>query len=95
LVAAILYNCIETLRVASLLLHAAMPEKTAQLWRYWNLKILKDPNDPRSGFVAPLAELAAFGGAHGFKAGHAIVKGDPLFMRADGKLPAPTAAARE
>ena len=91
-IAGILYRCAELLRVASLLLHPALPEKTAQLWRYWNLDILKDRDNPRSGFAAPLADLAAFGGRYAFKPGHAITKGDPLFMRADPKLPAPSAA---
>ena len=40
----------------------------------------------------PLAELAKFGGAYSLKAGQAIAKGEPLFMRADGKLPEPAPA---
>lgn len=90
-VAAILYNCIETLRVASILLSPVMPEKTAQLWRYWNCSPLNNPADPRSGFKATLSELAVFGGQHAFKTGPQIVKGEPLFMRADSKDPAPAA----
>jgi len=89
--ATILYSCAEALRIASLILAPAMPEKTAALWRAWGCAALRDPNDPRSGFVAPLAELAAWNGAHGLKAGHTITKGDALFMRADPGEPAPEA----
>lgn len=87
--ATILYSCAEALRIASLLLSPAMPEKTAGLWRTWNCGHLTDPADPNSPFVAPLAELAAWGGPHGFKAGDRIAKGDVLFMRADAAEPAP------
>ena len=86
---AILYSCAEALRIASLLLSPAMPEKTAVLWRDWNCGHLKDPADPNSGFVAPLSELAAWGGAHSIKAGQGIAKGGALFMRADATEPAP------
>ncbi len=85
----ILYSCAEALRIASLLLYPAMPEKMAELWRNWNCNHLIDPNDPNSGFVAPLSELAKWGGEYGLKPGQAIVKGEALFMRADAKEPAP------
>ncbi|MHC4989787.1 MAG: methionine--tRNA ligase [Planctomycetota bacterium] len=51
---AILYQCLETLRIASLLLHAVLPEKTMQFWEALHLSI-----DPRGG---GLAELARWGG---------------------------------
>lgn len=78
--AEILYNCAETLRVASLLLSPALPQKMAAFWTLWNCT-------PQAG--VPLAELAAFGGAHALKPGQMVAKGDPLFMRADAKLPEP------
>ena len=86
---AILYSCAEALRIASLLLAPAMPEKTAALWRDWNCGHLTDPADANSGFVAPLAELAAWGGDHSIRAGQAIAKGEALFMRADAGDAAP------
>ncbi len=85
----ILYSCAEALRVASLLLSPAMPEKMAELWRNWNCTHLTDPNDPNSGFVAPLSELAKWGGEYSLKPGQKIAKGEALFMRADAKEPAP------
>jgi methionyl-tRNA synthetase len=85
----ILYSCGEALRIASLLLYPAMPEKMSELWRNWNCNHLVDPADANSGFVAPLSELAQWGGEYGLKPGQVIVKGDALFMRADAKEPAP------
>ncbi|MEZ6242717.1 MAG: class I tRNA ligase family protein [Phycisphaerales bacterium] len=87
--AAILYHCAEALRIASLLLSPAMPEKMAELWRNWNCNHLNNPNDPNSGFVAPLEKLAEWGGDYSLKPGQKISKGDALFMRADVKDPAP------
>jgi len=72
--ATILFNCAETLRIASLLLSPAMPTKIAELWTLWNCT-------PPTG--TPLATLAAFAGPHALKPGSGISKGDPLFMRAD------------
>ncbi|RMH10965.1 MAG: methionine--tRNA ligase [Planctomycetota bacterium] len=89
---AILYTCAEALRIASLLLYPAMPEKMAELWRRWNCPHLVDPADCNSAFVAPLAELAQWGGRYGLKAGQEIAKGDALFMRADPAEPAPDAS---
>jgi methionyl-tRNA synthetase len=83
--AAILYACAETVRVASLLFAPAMPTKMAALWRAWNCT-------PAAG--VPLAELAAFAGAHALKPGHAISKGEALFMRADAAEAAPGAAPK-
>lgn len=85
----ILYLCAEALRIASLLLYPAMPDKMAELWRRWNCRHLVDPNDCNAAFVAPLAELAAWGGRFGLVPGQEIVKGDALFMRADAGEPAP------
>lgn len=88
----ILYSCAEALRIASLLLSPAMPEKMTELWRNWNCNHLTDPNDANSPFVAPLAELAQWGGPHAIKVGQTIAKGNALFMRADGNEPAPEPA---
>lgn len=87
----ILYSCAEALRIASVLLAPAMPEKMAELWRNWNCNHLTDPSDPNSPFVAPLAELAIWNGPHSIKRGQSITKGDALFMRADAKESAPEA----
>jgi len=89
----ILYSCAEALRIASLLLSPAMPEKMAELWQNWNCNHLTDPSNPNSGFIAPLSELAKWGGDHSLKPGQTITKGDALFMRADTKEPAPEAAS--
>ena len=87
----ILYSCTEALRIASLLLSPAMPQKMAQLWQNWNCNHLTDPNNPNSGFVAPLSQLAQWNGDHSIKPGQTITKGDALFMRADATEPAPAA----
>ncbi len=89
--ARILVLCAEGVRVASLFLYPAMPEKMAALWRTWNCSPLSNPADANSGFTAPLSELAVFGGPHGLKAGHQIAKGEALFMRAKAEDPAPAA----
>jgi methionyl-tRNA synthetase len=89
----ILYSCAEALRIASLLLSPAMPQKMAQLWTTWNCIHLTDPGAPNSSFIAPLAELAQWNGPHSIKPGQSITKGDALFMRADSKEPPPEAAA--
>lgn len=78
----ILYICAEALRIASLLLAPAMPDKMAELWQRWSCQ-------PAAG--VKLKELAAFGGAHALKAGESLEKGDPLFMRAEAADPPPTA----
>lgn len=90
--ATILYSCAEALRIASLLLAPAMPEKMAQLWRDWNCNHLQDPNDHASAFVAPLSELARWTGQHALRVGQTISKGEVMFMRADAKEPAPGTA---
>ncbi|HVU64041.1 MAG TPA: methionine--tRNA ligase [Phycisphaerales bacterium] len=87
----ILMLCAEGVRVASLFLFPAMPHKVSQLWRTWNCSPLIDPANIDSGFKAPLAELAVFGGPHALQPGHTIAKGEPLFMRAKAEDPAPTA----
>jgi methionyl-tRNA synthetase len=51
---AILYQCVETVRIASLLLWPVMPKKMAELWEALGLQI-----DPSQG---GLADLAAWGG---------------------------------
>jgi methionyl-tRNA synthetase len=83
-VAVILFNCAEALRIASLLLSPAMPEKMASLWVRWGCP-------PAPG--APLRDLAAFGGPHGLRPGSKLTVGDPLFMRAEPTDPPPTAPA--
>lgn len=90
--ATILYSCAEALRIASLLLSPAMPEKMAQLWRDWNCNHLSDPSDHASAFVAPLSELARWTGEHSLRVGQTISKGEVMFMRADTKEPAPGTA---
>jgi len=90
---AILYCCAEALRIASLMLYPAMPEKMAALWRLWNCSPLTNPDDCNSAFKAPLSELAQWAHpTHGLKPGQKIAKGDALFMRADPKEPMPTKA---
>jgi methionyl-tRNA synthetase len=84
-VAGILYFSAELLRIATLLLSAAMPNKMGDLLRAWNCT-------PPPG--VPLLELCEFGGAHSLKPGQRISKGDPLFMRADPAEPPPTATSR-
>lgn len=89
----VLYHCAESVRIASLMLYPAMPEKMAALWKLWNCSPLTNPDDCNSAFKAPLAELAQWAHpTHGLKPGQKIAKGDALFMRADPKEPAPTKA---
>lgn len=71
---AILWCCAEAVRVASLLLAPAMPEKMASLWKAWNCA-------PAAGVT--LDEAARFGGACALGEGAGIAKGEALFMRAD------------
>jgi methionyl-tRNA synthetase len=78
--AEILYNCAEAIRVASVLLSPAMPTKMAAFWTLWGCT-------PKVG--VSLAEIVAFGGPHRLKPGNPVTKGEPLFMRADVKLPEP------
>ncbi|VAX42491.1 Methionyl-tRNA synthetase, partial [hydrothermal vent metagenome] len=70
----VLYNCAEAIRIASLLLFPALPNKMAELWRHWHCSPLHDPTDPNSGFKAPLAELAEWGGPYSLKPGQKIDK---------------------
>jgi methionyl-tRNA synthetase len=78
--AAILYHCAEALRVATLLLEPALPQKMAEAWQTWNWA-------PPGGKT--MLELAEWGGAHSLKPGTTIAKGEALFMRADLEEPAP------
>jgi methionyl-tRNA synthetase len=89
--ATILYSCAEALRIASLLLFPAMPEKMTRFWQDWNCNHLRDPSEPGSGFVAPLAELARWTGEHSLRVGQTVRKGEVMFMRADANEPAPGA----
>ncbi len=88
--ATILYTCAEALRIATLMLYPTMPAKMAEVWRNWDCSPLNDPDDPDSGFRAPLAELATWAHPeHGIRVGQKIAKGENLFMRADPKEDAP------
>ncbi len=87
----ILYSCAEALRIASLLLYPAMPQKMTELWNAWNCEHLTDQSDPNSAFIAPLSQLAQWNSDHSIKKGQSITKGDALFMRADSNEPAPEA----
>jgi methionyl-tRNA synthetase len=78
--AAILYNCAEALRIASVLLSPVMPRKMGELWSRWGWSF--PPG-------RPLDEVCVFGSALGLRPGTAIEKGDALFMRADPTEPAP------
>ncbi|QKK06865.1 MAG: methionine--tRNA ligase [Planctomycetota bacterium] len=91
--ATILYSCAEAIRIASLLLFPALPSKMAELWRAWDCSPLNDPDDPNSGFKAPLEELAAWGGEWSLKPGQRITKGPALFMRASAGEAMPTTTA--
>lgn len=72
--AAILYNCAEAVRIASVLLSPALITKMPQLWKAWNC-------EPPAG--ATLEELCRFGdGPYSLKPGQRIAKGEILFMRA-------------
>jgi len=79
-VARILYNCAESLRIASLLLSPAMPSKCAAIWKAWHC----------APPVAPLDQLAQFGGEFSLKPGQPLGKPDALFMRADPAEPPPS-----
>jgi methionyl-tRNA synthetase len=71
---AILYRCAEAVRIASVLLAPAMPDKVARLWKTWRCT-------PPEG--ATLADLCVFAGEHALTPGQTIAKGEALFMRAD------------
>jgi methionyl-tRNA synthetase len=70
----LLRECAEGVRISSLLLSPAMPEKMADLWKRWNCT-------PPPG--VPLADLCQWGGPYSLQPGTPIEKGDALFMRAD------------
>jgi methionyl-tRNA synthetase len=78
--AAILYHCAEALRVASLLMSPAIPEACARLWKSWSCA-------PAHG--ANLGQLAQYDGPHSLRPGTSLIKGEPLFMRADPAEAAP------
>ncbi len=89
--AVILYHCAEAVRIAAYLLWPAMPWKMDELLTRWGC-----PTGTRAvqrGLT--LAELAAWAGPHGLKAGAPISKGEAgaggLFNRADAAEPAPGA----
>ena len=74
---AILYHCAEGLRIASLLLSPAIPDRMGALQERWGCVP-----------TVPLVEAARWGG---LTPGTLIDKGEPLFMRADVDEPAPEA----
>ena len=78
---AILYHCVEALRIASLGLYAAMPDKISEMWSRMGVRLA--PGDRYDS-------LAQWGS---LKPGTRIVKGDALFPRADAAAepPAPIA----
>ncbi len=78
-VAAILANCAEALRIASILLSPAMPQKCAAIWKAWDC-------EPA---IAPLSDLATFNGPHALRPGQKLSKPENLFMRADPAEAAP------
>lgn len=76
MLAAILYQCAETLRVASVIVSPALTEKMPQLWRAWGCEL------PRG---ARLDKVCEYGGEYGLKAGQKVGKGESLYMRAEEK----------
>ncbi|TVQ31960.1 MAG: methionine--tRNA ligase [Phycisphaeraceae bacterium] len=83
-VGAILYHAAEALRIASLLMWAAIPAKVEDLQRRFGCEF--NPG------AAPLRDLAAWGG---LTPGAHIEKGDALFPRADGEEAPPEPARAE
>jgi methionyl-tRNA synthetase len=69
--AAILYHCAEALRIASLGLYPAMPDKITEMWSRMGVQL--EAGDTYES-------LAQWGG---LQPGTAIVKGEALFPRAD------------
>ncbi|MCA9307153.1 MAG: hypothetical protein KDA16_11510, partial [Phycisphaerales bacterium] len=80
----ILYDCVESIRIASVLLSCALPEKMGALLGMMGQPV---PMDDGS-FEEPMDSLCAWGR---LKAGDAITKGEGLFPRADGADPEPGA----
>ncbi len=79
--AAILYNCAEAIRVASLLFAPACPERMRTLWSAWGLEV---------GVGTTLDAWCVFAtGRHSLRPGQRISKGEALFMRADPAEAAP------
>lgn len=81
--AAILYQCAEALRVATVLLSPAIPKASAQLLATWNCAAI--------GPGVGLREVADMRGAYALKPGQGLTKGAALFMRADPAEAAPVA----
>ncbi len=75
-VGTILYNCIEAVRIASLLLWPILPGKVEDLWR--RIGCGAYASHLAKGGMGRLDEWAAWGQT---RAGTAIEKGDPLFPR--------------
>lgn len=76
MLAAILYQCAETLRVASVILSPALTEKMPRLWKAWGC-------EPAEG--ASLEALCEYGGGCALRPGQKVGKGESLYMRAEEK----------
>ncbi len=74
-VAAILYECAETFRIASLHLWPVMPEKMEEVWRRFGLGAYRDALQQRA---ARFADWIAWGG---IEAGMGLERGSALFPR--------------
>ncbi|MFA6044733.1 MAG: methionine--tRNA ligase [Phycisphaerales bacterium] len=74
--AAILYQCAETLRVASVILSPALTEKMPQVWKAWGCEPVKG---------ATLEKLCEYGGEFALRPGQKVGKGESLYMRAEEK----------
>ena len=70
----ILYQCAETVRIATVLLSPILTARMPRQWETWNCT---PPAD------AAFDDLVIFGGKHSLKPGHQLTKGEVLFMRAD------------
>jgi methionyl-tRNA synthetase len=75
-VGAILYNCAEALRIASLLLWPAIPGKVEELWRRFGLDYAEQMT--KSGGCGDLSAWSTWGR---LEPGTTIEKGQPLFPR--------------
>jgi len=80
----ILYDSAEAIRIAATLLTPAIPKSMGELLR----RMGREPPDAKGRFSRPLEDLCKWGE---LKPGTPIVKGEPLFPRADPKADPPRA----
>ena len=73
-VGSVLYQCAETLRIASLLLWPVLPFKVELMWHRWGMGAL-NPNE------GELEVLINWGGDAALQPGSELDKGEPLFPR--------------